>query len=48
MNKNDLRRKIKRIERVLACENFDEVGIMCNNLYCRYCRNEKPYNDNND
>ncbi len=36
----------KRIERVLACGNFDNYGIMCGNLHCRFCADEYPKQEN--
>ena len=36
----------KRIERALACGNFDNYGIMCGNLHCRFCGDEYPKIEN--
>lgn len=38
----------KRIERALGCGNFDEFGVMCNNLHCRFCADEYPPVENAD
>ena len=36
----------KRIERALACGNFDNLAVMCNNLHCRFCADEYPNQEN--